>query len=234
MLFDAENLRSRGRATGIHLALSIVVAALAAGLVFALWYPMPFREISGGRDLFLIVVAVDVVVGPLITFAVFDRRKPRKELTRDLTVVALLQLAALIYGLHTVAQARPVVLALEGDRLRVVRAIDLAAADFADAPKGLQSLSWTGLLTVATRPPTAEEKFDTIARGLAGEDVGMRPAFWLPTAQAAAAFARAAQPLDALARRQSGRKTDLDLAVQRTGRSADQLGFLPILARRTD
>ena len=46
-------------------------------LVFAVWYPYPYREISGGRDLFLLVVAVDVVLGPLITFAVFNRAKPR-------------------------------------------------------------------------------------------------------------------------------------------------------------
>jgi hypothetical protein len=133
-----------------------------------------------------------------------------------------------------VAQARPAVLALEGDRLRVVRAIDLATADFTKAPEGLRSLSWTGPLTVAARAPTAEEKFDAMARGLAGEDIGMRPSFWLPTAQTAAAFAKAAQPVDVLIRRHGARKADLERAIERTGRSPDQLGYLPILARRTD
>ena len=99
--------RDRLRAAGIHLGLSALVAAMAALLVFALWYPYPYREISGGRSLFLLVITVDVVLGPLLTFAIFDRAKPRRRLRRDLAVVALLQLAGLAYGLWTVNLARP-------------------------------------------------------------------------------------------------------------------------------
>ena len=98
-------LMVRTRASAIHLVASTVVAALAGALVFFLWYPLPFREIAGGRELFLLLVAIDVVLGPLITLAVFNPRKPRTELVRDLSVVVLLQLAALAYGLHTVALA---------------------------------------------------------------------------------------------------------------------------------
>ena len=50
--------RSRFRAASIHLALSALVAALAALLVFAIWYPYPYREISSGRELFMLVVTV--------------------------------------------------------------------------------------------------------------------------------------------------------------------------------
>ena len=67
--------RDRLKASGIHLILSLVVAALSALLVFGIWYPYPYREISGGRELFLLVVTVDVILGPLITLAIFDRSK---------------------------------------------------------------------------------------------------------------------------------------------------------------
>ena len=90
--------KNRARAATIHLGLSVLIASGAALLVFAVWYPYPYREISGGRELFTLVVAVDVVLGPLITFVVFDRRKPVRELVRDLSVVVLLQLAALSHG----------------------------------------------------------------------------------------------------------------------------------------
>ena len=119
-------------------------------------------------------------------------------------------------------------------RLRVVRAIDMAGADFARAPAGLQSLPWSGPALVATRVPSRDEKLEAIDRGLAGEDIGMRPDFWLPAEQTRAAFARAAMPLDRLLRMRPGRKVDLDRAVATTNRSAGQLGYLPILARRTD
>src|SRR5918993_3549413 len=104
---------ARGRAAGIHFGISLAVALVAGLLVFALWYPYPYREISGGRDLFLLVVAVDVVLGPLITFAIFNRAKGWPHLRRDLAVVALLQLAGLGYGLWTVHLARPVHLVFE-------------------------------------------------------------------------------------------------------------------------
>jgi hypothetical protein len=224
----------RVRAAGIHLAASAAVAVLTALLVFWLWYPQPFREISGGRELFLLVISVDVLIGPLLTFAVFDVRKHRAELMRDLSVIVLLQVAALAYGIHTVAQARPAVIALEGDRLRVVRAIDLAKADFSKAPPGLEGLSVLSPMMVATRPPMESEKNDAIFKGLAGEDIGMRPEFWLPPSATGAAYAKAAKPLAGLTRLQPARVPQVEQAVQATQRPAGQIGYLPILARSTD
>jgi hypothetical protein len=224
----------RMRAAAYHLGASIAVAAIAAGLVFLLWYPTPYREISGGRELFLLVVAVDVVIGPLITFAVFDIRKPKSELVRDLGVVALLQIAALAYGLSAVADARPAIVALEGSRLRVVRAIDVDREDLANAPADLRSLSFTGPVFVATRVPDASEKLEAIDRGLSGQDIGMRPEFWLPLEQAAAARTRAAQPLRRLSERFPRRTAEIAAAAALSGRPLEQLGYLPILARRTD
>jgi hypothetical protein len=104
----AFDWRARLRAAAIHLGLSVLVAAVTAMLVFAIWYPYPYREISGGRELFQLLVAVDIVLGPLLTFAVFNRAKPRGELRRDLAVIVVLQLAGLSYGLWTVHLARPV------------------------------------------------------------------------------------------------------------------------------
>lgn len=227
-------LVQRARAASIHLGLSAAVAAISAALVFALWYPTPFREISGGRDLFMLVVTVDVVIGPLITFAVFDRRKPRSELTRDLAIVAALQLAALAYGLHTVAQARPAVVALEGSRLRVVRAIDLDAEELSRAPESLRNLSWTGPRFVATRSPDDAERLEAIQRGLAGEDIGMRPGFWLPPERTPTMLADAARPIAVLARLQPARSAELQRASEQSNVPAEHLGFLPLLARRTD
>jgi hypothetical protein len=68
--------KDRLRASAIHFCISVAIALLAALLVFFVWYPNPYREISGGRELFLILVSVDVVLGPLITLAIFDRAKP--------------------------------------------------------------------------------------------------------------------------------------------------------------
>lgn len=116
------------RASGIHLGLSVLVAALVAAMVFLVWYPYPYRLISGGRDLFLMVIAVDVIIGPLITFVVFSEKKQRRELIADFSVVIIIQLAALGYGMWTVYIARPVYLVFEYNRVVVVHAADVDVA----------------------------------------------------------------------------------------------------------
>ena len=117
--------RPRLRAATLHLSLSVLVAVASALLVFALWYPYPYRDISGGRELFQLVVSVDIVLGPLLTLAVFNRAKPSRELRRDLAVIVLLQFAGLAYGLWTVHLARPVHMVFEYDRFRVVHQVEI-------------------------------------------------------------------------------------------------------------
>lgn len=228
--------RSRASAALIHLGGSAAVAALAATLVFTLWYPWPYRIVSGGAELFALLVSVDIVLGPLATFAVFDRRKPWSVLRRDLSVIVLLQLAALGYGLHTTFVARPVVLALEGNRFRAVQALAVVESELPQAPAELRSLSLTGPRTVRTVAPTeGSEKFDAIQLGLAGVDLGMRPKYWRTWDDAGQREALAgARPLAALLKRQGPQRPDVDAAVARTGLAVPSLVYLPLLARRTD
>src|SRR5215831_21153351 len=133
-MLERLDLRRRARAAGFHLLISATLAALAAALVFGLWYPGFYRAVAGGRDLFLLVTGVDVVLGPLLTFAVFNLAKGWRHLRRDLAVIGVIQLAALLYGLHTVYIVRPVALAFEVDRFRVVAAANVYTPDL---PKAL-------------------------------------------------------------------------------------------------
>ena len=87
-MLSAIDLKSRCRAAGIHLIISALVAAVAAALVFFLWYPGYYRKLAGGQDLFLLITAVDLVLGPLLTFAVFNLKKGWPHLRRDLGIIA--------------------------------------------------------------------------------------------------------------------------------------------------
>ena len=151
------DLKSRLRASAIHLAISLLVAALAALVVFGLWYPFPYRYISGGRELFLWLTLVDVVLGPLITLVIFNLRKTRGHLLIDFTAVGLLQLAALSYGLWTMFSARPVHLVFEYHRMAVVHAVDVPPDLLAKAPTDLQTLPLTGPTLLSLRPLQASE-----------------------------------------------------------------------------
>ncbi len=222
------------RAMAVHFAVSALVGLLAAALVFAVWYPEPYGTASGAGGLFLLVVSVDAVLGPLLTFVVFDRRKARAELARDLGVIVALQMAGLAYGLYTMEQARPVAVALEGSRLRVVRSIDLLDADYGAAPAGLERRPWFGPALVATRTPRPDERLEVITRGLAGQDIGGRPEFWLPPSQTPTAWAAAARPLAELRQMHPKAGAIIDAAVASTGMPAGEVKFLPLLARRND
>jgi hypothetical protein len=227
-----QNWKVRLRASGIHLGISLCIAALAAVLVFGLWYPYPYREISGGRELVLLVVAVDVVMGPLITLAIFNRAKPRRELLMDFTVVGLLQLAALGYGLWTVFMARPVHLVFEYSRMSVVHAIDVDADLLAKAPLGLQKPPLTGPTVIALRPfKDSAEQLDATMAALGGSSLSARTDLWQAYASATAEILKAAMPATELNARFPKKATQIDEAVAATGRSATDLRYLPLLDR---
>lgn len=228
--------RSRGKAALVHLAGSALIACGAAALVFLLWYPWPHSSLAGGSGLFVLIAAVDVVMGPLITFAIFDRRKPGSELQRDLLVVVVLQLAALGYGIVTMYQARPVALALEPARLRVVTANAVQIQELAQAPARLQKLSLTGPILIRTEPPTDPgEMVESIEMAMAGADLGTRPKFWRSWDQTARSETKKeAKPLAALRQRYPQRADELNAAIAKAGRTEQQLGYLPIVSRFAD
>jgi hypothetical protein len=224
----------RLKASGIHLGLSLFIAILAAMLVFGLWYPYPYREISGGRELFLLVVTVDVILGPLITLAVFNRSKPWKELRRDLAMVVVLQLAALGYGMWTVIAARPVHMVFEIDRFRVVHAIDIPVELLAQTPAGIDALPLGGPTLLAMRPfKDNKEEVDATLAALQGLNLGARPDLWQPYDRAVPEILKVAKPTSTLKTRFESRAKDIDLVLAQSGRTAQNTLYLPLVGRNS-
>ena len=103
--------REKWRAFAVHFAVTLAVGLCAAAVIFRVWYPDPFDDIIGGAELFTLVVGCDLALGPLVSLVIYNSRKSRGKLVFDYTVVGLLQLAALAYGVWIVAGARPVYVA---------------------------------------------------------------------------------------------------------------------------
>jgi len=177
-----KRLQAALRATGLHFLGSVLVAALAAGLVFGVWYPTAFAYLAGGRELFLLVVSVDVVCGPLLTLVLFNTAKPRAELLRDIGLVVLIQLTALGYGVWTVWMARPLYLVQEVDRFRVIAAPDIEVQALLKLPAELQPHLLSGPMTVGIRPPKDEQERLTVMMesAVGGRDYSQRPNFYVP------------------------------------------------------
>lgn len=228
-------LLPRTRAAGLHLLLSLVVATLAAMLVFGLWYPGVYRLLAGGRELFFLVVVVDVVCGPLLTIVLFNPTKPRAELWRDLGLVALIQLGALGYGLSTVWEARPLFLVQEIDRFKVIAAPDLLDASITKLPTELQPHWWMGPLTVAIREPknSQERQMVLFESVQGGRDFAERPEFYLPyEGENALKSLNRAKPLSVFLQKQPGQHAKATELAVKKGADMSQWLYLPVIARQ--
>ncbi len=155
----ARRWRERIRAAMLHLAISVALAGGVLSLVLLVWYPMPMHVLLGVGAILAIMLGVDVVLGPLFTLLVYDRRKRR--LKWDLATIAALQLAALLYGVHTVYQGRPAFVVLVKDRFEVVSTPDiLPEARAAARGNPVAQASATGPRWVTARiPESAEDRF---------------------------------------------------------------------------
>jgi len=214
--------------------LSVLVAVGVAVVVLGLWFPYPFRALSGGQHLFWIIVGVDVVCGPLLTTVLFNPAKSRRELTLDLSLVALLQLAALLYGLHSVSLARPVIVAFEADRLVAVSAAEINAGDLQQALSEFQALSWTGPVLVGTRTPKdGEETMKSVDLSMQGLEPSARPGWWQNYEKSRPLVQQHLKKLDALqARLPQSKQAVIDEAAQKAGLPVDQLFYLPLVSKK--
>jgi len=229
-------LRAAVIAAGAHFAFSVAVALCSALLVFGLWYPYPYGELAGGRALFLIMIGVDVVCGPLLTLIVFDLRKPRAELWRDLAMIVILQFAALTYGLYSVTQARPLFMAFEGDRFRVVSVPDVQFESMNLAAAQFQALPLTGPKTIGVRlaQGTDPDYLDSIKLTLAGVPPAFRPERWVPYESQVRAATDSAKPIRELRKKHPNAVRTIDETVMSVGVPEERLGYLPLVSLKSD
>ena len=222
---------SRFRAAAIHLALSAAIAVATVTVMLTLWYPTPLFGAMGGMELLILIVGVDVAIGPLITLIIFDTRK--KELVFDLAVVAALQLIALSYGVYAMHSGRPVFTVFNGQILAVIPAADLDPKDLAlGRSEEFRSLSLTGPRLVATEEPTDPEERSNIAFGsLGGFGIQHLPKHYVPYADKRTAVLAAAHPLDELDLGDED-KERLRRYLSRSGRKAADLRCLPVSTKR--
>lgn len=229
-----HRLREATKGALIHLMCSLVVAIGAAVLVLGMWYPYPYRDLSGGRELFFLIAGVDVVCGPLLTLVLLNPSKPRRELWADLGMVGAVQLAALGFGIWTAWQARPLYLAMEVDRFKVVMSADIDHEALAQLPLELQPLKM-GVQVVALRPPKdVEEKNKVLFSAIeGGRDYAERPEFYVPyEGDAALASLRKAKPLEPFFSKYPGaREEAMGMAMQHND-NLMEWKLLPVVGRQ--
>ena len=219
-------------ASGLHLACSAVLAGVAAILVFGVWYRAPFGQLSGATDLFLLMVGVDIALGPISTLVVFSTTKARKKLVLDLLVIATVQLAALAYGVWTVYLARPVHMVFEYDRMRVVHAVEILDEFLDRTPQGIAALPMWGPTPLGLRPfkDNAEQTSATL-EAVDGIALSTRPELWIPYDQAVPAVLKAAKPVSQLLSKYPQFADRVQSAMVDARHGVDDTVYLPLASR---
>jgi hypothetical protein len=88
----------------------VLVFSVLLYIILYLWYPEPFFTAQGGWQGIRLMAFVDLVLGPALTFIVYDRLKKRKLIVFDLSIITIMQVIAFAWGGYTVYIQRPVAL----------------------------------------------------------------------------------------------------------------------------
>lgn len=199
-MLQKPSLTERSKAAGIHFVFSALLLCIALYLVFALWYPSPLHKAAGVTRLYLTLLAIDLILGPALTFIVF--KKDKLKLRIDLAVILTLQISAFMYGLHAAAQGRPAWLAFVVDDFEVVRVVDIDQRRHRDFKPDYQKSLWVGPAWVAALysgdPKIREsQRQDEIFNGIS---LAQRPETYAPLAVKAQKILEKAHPLPELQR----------------------------------
>jgi hypothetical protein len=226
------NWREKFIAFLVHFVSTLVLAGCAAALVFLVWYPDPFQTMAGGFKFFLLITAVDLGLGPLISFVIYNSRKSRRELLFDYTLVGIVQLAAMAYGVYAIESARPVYVAFVGDRFEVVAAREIAEEDLAKGKPPFNNLPNWGPELVGARAPTDPKGHNELVfSALSGKDIQVQPKYFVPYDSMVEDVKRRAQPLEILERRFPEMKPLIAEALAELGVSAANVRWLPVRTR---
>ncbi|NKI71934.1 hypothetical protein GN109_21145 [Collimonas pratensis] len=225
-------MKKKVLASLLHLLISFVLVISVFAFVLLVCYPEPYFTAMGVGKLLIVLAVVDVCLGPLITFIIFDPAK--KWLKFDLTFIAVVQLLALAYGAVTVFAARPVYLVFDENGLfTLVSAYQIPEKEL----KKLHSptLPMTGPELVGARiPKTREERKKYVAEVFeARVDLPRMLQYHVPYESVVGEVKAQMKPLDRLIAQQPPQqvattKLILNEVAKSNRLGLDELAFLPM------
>lgn len=219
----------RIRAFLSHLIISLIIAAISLFIIFNIWHPAPLAKAVGVTHIFIMMLAIDVVLGPLLTLIVAKQGK--KSLKFDLGVIVVLQLAAFVYGIYNIAISRPVYIAFDTIRFEVVQANNIPVESLELASVPYSTLSWGKPKFVAVQETDNDEQrserlFAELETGVAPT---MQPNLYEPLDTQWTIINGKAQPFSELY--ETNEKTDVDTVINDYPSAT---AWLPLIAYEQD
>ncbi len=229
-------MRFRLKALGLHLASSATVLILILGSLYLGWYRWPGWRLADVTEVVIVLIGVDLVLGPLMTFIVANSKKSRRELTRDIGIIVAVQICALLYGSTQLWKGRPLYYAFSETVLELVQAYDI---DSDEATLGRQrnprlAPHWYSLPRWIWAPlPEDPEEALKIVNGTitGGDDVISMPIYFKPWDDGLPALRAQLKKIDDAANFSKGEKMKLREIMQTRGLALDQPNTMPLTGR---
>lgn len=212
-----------------HLAASIFVATCAACIVFMFWYPYPLNTAVGVTYIFLMMLGIDMVLGPFLSWLVYKEGK--KSLKFDLTVIILIQLLALGFGLYKIADGRPVWIVFNVDRFELVKNNEVVIQDIEKVPEQFHDNSYFRPKYAATQfaSDAKTRTADMMTELMNGISIAQRPERYISLEKAKSQTLERGQSLDLL------NKYNTKIQVQQIlSQYPDAKTYLPLSATKQD
>ena len=223
---------TRIRAFLTHISASATVVSVVTATVFFIWYPWPYWYANAADKILLMLVAVDVFIGPTLTLIVFKPGKPG--LKMDMTAIITVQIAALTYGIITLYQARPMFTVYAVDRFEVVTASDIELGKIKHAQ--LLDLPFAGPGFAYAKPPSdraAAQKILTEVLFHRAPDIERRPELYEPYSSHKETVLSRAKAID-VSHMNSGEKFKLDAFLNEQNAQQDDFIYFPLVGKDPD
>ncbi len=212
-----------------HFSISCFIAFTIMVWVFFVWYPSPLAKAVGVTYIFLMMLAIDVIVGPILGLLVYKEGK--KSLKFDLSVIILIQIAALCYGVYSIAQGRPVWLAYNVDRIELVRNNEIIDDHIDKASPQYQQISWFKPQYVAVEfaKDANVRNDDLFAEALGGISIAQKPERYVDFVQAKPQLQQRTKSLKEL-----NQYNDVKQVERIVSKYPQATGFVPLKANAVD
>jgi hypothetical protein len=224
----------RVRAGAIHVAIGLVVAAIAFAWVRYAWYPGALFEATSSMRPMALLAAALLVAGPGATLAVYVPGK--WGLRFDLVVIGLLQAAALAFALWTFFDGRPVYIVFVKDRFELVRNGDFPDSELARASSSpYVRLPIGGPAVVGARLPRERIELERIMfLAPTGLDLHHMPQHYVAYDAVREEVKAHGEPFEKLRVLNPTDRARVDALPSATGVPEPSLAFLPLRAGERD
>ena len=229
-------MKFRLKAFSLHLLGSASALTLILGTLYFGWYRWPGWRLADATTVVVVLVGVDLVLGPLMTFIIANKNKSRRELTRDIGIIVAVQVCALIYGSASLWSGRPLYYAFSVNILQMVQAYDI---DSHESKLGRQqnpelAPHWysTPRWVWAQLPTDPEERARIVTGTLSGgDDVISMPRYFKRWEQGLTEVRAQLKKVDDVPYFSPGEKKKLKERLQSAGFVPDQANTMPLTGR---